>query len=96
MKRIEAFLKKSLGSIRLINRSKRIESVLNTAQINAEEQKSEAEFRLSELGEKLADTSNVQDVIDKMCDQFNTIEDAEAQLDRIAQIRKYLNEEVEE
>lgn len=95
MKRLEAFLKKKLEGIRVTNRRTRVESVLNVAKINAEEKESEAKLKLDDLGVELAETDNVQAIISQMSEQFNLIEEAKMELERIDKIKKFLYEEVE-
>ena len=95
MRRLEAFLKNTLEKIKVSNREKRIESALNAAKINAEEKEMDARLQLDNLGEKLADTENVQNIILQMSEQMDIIEEAQLELKRVEEIKKYLNESIE-
>ena len=95
MRRLEAFLKNTLEKIKVSNREKRIESALNAAKINAEEKEMDARLQLDNLGEKLADTKNVQNILLQMSEQMDIIEEAQLELKRVEEIKKYLNESIE-
>lgn len=95
MRRLEAFLKNTLEKIKVSNREKRIESALNAAKINAEEKEMDARLQLDNLGEKLADTENVQNILLQMSEQMDIIEEAQLELKRVEEIKKYLNESIE-
>lgn len=95
MRRLEAFLRNKLEKIKISNRERRIESALNAAKINAEEKEMDAKLQLDKLGEKLADTDNVQDIISQMSEQMDIIEEAQLELKRVEEIKKYLDENVE-
>lgn len=94
MRRLEAFLKNTLEKIKVSNREKRIESALNAAKINAEEKEMDARLQLDNLGEKLADTENVQNILLQMSEQMDIIEEAQLELKRVEEIKKYLNESI--
>lgn len=79
----------------MTTREKKIKAALESAKVNAEEEKINAELKLEELSQSLATTDDVTDVIEQMSDAFDDKKEAELKLERIEQIKKYLEEEIE-
>lgn len=95
MKRIEAFLKGKVADLKAENRKRKVYSSLNAAKINFEEQRDDASLKIDELVESLADCTSVNEVIQEISNQIEAKEEAERGIERIKNIEKYLNEEVE-
>lgn len=95
MKRIEAFLKGKVADLKAQNRMRKVTSSLNVARINFEEQRDDASLKIDELIESLADCTSVNEVIQEISNHIEAKEEAERGIERIAQIEKYLNEEIE-
>ena len=93
--RLLGYLKGKLTDIMMATREKKVKAALESAKVNAEEEKVNAELRLEELSQSLATTDNVTYVIERMSNAFDDKEEAELKLKRIEQIKNYLEEEVE-
>lgn len=95
LSRLIGYLKGKLTDMMMTTREKKIKAALESAKVNAEEEKINAELRLEELSQSLATTEDVTDVISKISQAFDDKEEAELKLKRIEQIKNYLEEEVE-
>ena len=93
--RLLGYLKGKLTDIMMTTREKKVKAALESAKVNAEEEKVNAELRLEELSQSLATTDDVTYVIERMSNAFDDKEEAELKLKRIEQIKNYLEEEVE-
>ena len=95
LSRLLGYLKGKLTEMMMTTREKKIKAALESAKVNAEEEKINAELKLEELSQSLATTDNVTYVIEQMSDAFDDKKEAELKLERIEQIKKYLEEEIE-
>ena len=95
MKRLTVYLSGKVGAIRVKNREKKIESALNAATINFEEQRDDATLKIEDLTASLANCDSVTNVIQKISEQIDIKEEAERGIERVTKIREYFNEEVE-
>lgn len=95
LSRLIGYLKGKLNDMMMTTREKKIKAALESAKVNAEEEKINAELKLEELSQSLATTEDVTNVICRMSQAFDDKEEAELKLKRIEQIKKYLEEEVE-
>ncbi len=95
LSRLIGYLKGKLTDMMMTTREKKIKAALESAKVNAEEEKINAELRLEELSQSLATTEDVTNVISKISQAFDDKEEAELKLKRIEQIKNYLEEEVE-
>ena len=95
LSRLLGYLKGKLTDMMMTTREKKVKAALESAKVNAEEEKVNAEIRLEELSQSLATTDNVTYVIERMSNAFDDKEEAELKLKRIEQIKNYLEEEVE-
>ena len=93
--RLLGYLKGKLTDMMMTTREKKVKAALESAKVNAEEEKVNAELRLEELSQSLATTDDVTYVIERMSNAFDDKEEAELKLKRIEQIKNYLEEEVE-
>lgn len=93
--RLLGYLKGKLTDMMMTTREKKVKTALESAKVNAEEEKVNAELRLEELSQSLATTDDVTYVIKQMSNAFDDKEEAELKLKRIEQIKNYLEEEVE-
>lgn len=94
MKRIEAYLKGKIADAKVANRQKKIDAYLELAKSNAEEKKCNADIELEELMISLSDTDDVSGVIQKISEQMDIQKDAEAELQRIEELKEYFNQEI--
>lgn len=95
LSRLIGYLKGKLTDMMMTTREKKIKSALESAKVNAEEEKINAELKLEELSQSLATTEDVTNVISEISQAFDDKEEAELKLKRIEQIKNYLEEEVE-
>ena len=95
LSRLLGYLKGKLTDMMMITREKKVKAALESAKVNAEEEKVNAELRLEKLSQSLATTDDVTYVIKQISNAFNDKEEAELKLKRIEQIKNYLEEEVE-
>lgn len=93
--RLLGYLKGKLTDMMMTTREKKVKAALESAKVNAEEEKINAELRLEELSQSLATTDDVTYVIKQMSNAFDDKEEAELKLKRIEQIKNYLEEEVD-
>lgn len=94
MKRLESFLKKKVEEIKVSMKIKKVETALQTAKNNAEEQKIDAELKLQSIMESMADSKDITDCITSISKAFDEIDEAELTLLRIEKIKEWMNEEV--
>jgi hypothetical protein len=95
MKRLTAYLSGKVEAIRVKNREKKVDSALNAATINFEEQRDNATLKIGDLTASLADCESVTNVIQEISEQIDIKEEAERGIERVNKIREYFNEEVE-
>lgn len=95
MKRITAYLKGKIEHIKCASREKRVYSAIDAANINFEEQIADADTKIDNLLEKISTTDNVQSVIQQISDCMDDKEEAQRGIKRLEQIKKFLDEEVE-
>lgn len=94
MKRLTAYLKGKVASMKAVNREKKVSSVLNAAKINFEEQRDDATLKIDDLTASLADCESVTEVIQKISAEMDKKEEAERGIERINKIEAYFNEDV--
>lgn len=95
LSRLLGYLKGKLTDIMMTTREKKVKAALESAKINAEEEKVNAELQLEKLSQSLATTDDVTYVIKQISNAFDDKAEAELKLKRIEQIKNYLEEEVE-
>ena len=97
MKKLEALLKGKLEEKRVENKVKRVKIALDSAKLNFQSQKDEAELKLDECLEAFCDKDcNVECAITNISNTLDCLEEANAGLERIDKITKLLFEEVAE
>lgn len=94
MKRVESFLRKKVEEVKVSMKIKKIETALEAALNNAEEDKIDAELALQSLMENMAETSDLSNCITRISDAFDKLETADLTIERLEKIRKFLNEDV--
>ena len=95
MKRITAYLKGKIEHIKCASREKRVYSAIDAANINFEEQIADADTKIDNLLEEISTTDNVQSIIQQISDCMDDKEEAQRGIKRLEQIKKFLDEEVE-
>lgn len=95
MKRLTAYLTGKVEALKATNREKKVNSALNAAKINFEEQRDDATLKIEELTSSLAECESVNDVIQKISEQMDIKEEAEKGIKRIESINSYFNEDIE-
>lgn len=96
MKRITAYLQGKIEHIKCASREKRVYSAIDAANINFEEQIADADTKIDNLLEEISTTDNVQSVIQQISDCMDDKEEAQHGIKRLEQIKKFLDEEVED
>ncbi|WP_294630507.1 hypothetical protein [uncultured Bacteroides sp.] len=94
MKRITAYLKGKVEEIKCSAREKRVNSALEAARINFEEQISDADIKIDELMKKLGTTDNVQSIIQCISECMDDKAYANHRIKRLEEIKAFMNEEV--
>lgn len=95
MKRITAYLKGKIESIKYASREKRVYSAIDAAKINFEEQIADADTKIENLLEEISTTDNVQSVIQNISDCMDDKEEAQRGIKRLEDIKKFLDDEIE-
>lgn len=95
MKRITAYLKGKVEGIKCITREKRVNSALEAAKINFEEQIADADTKIDKLMNELGTTDDVQSIIQDISICMDDKENAQCGLKRIEEIRAFMNDDVE-
>ena len=95
MKRIEANMRKKCEASKIELKTKMFQSALQSARLESEEKKLNADAKLQKAMEELSETSNVKNVLKTMVDCFNDKKDAEAEIELADELEKYLEEEIE-
>lgn len=97
MKKLVALLQGKLEEKRVENKVKRVKIALDSAKLNFQSQKDEAELKLDECLEAFCEKDcDVECAISELSNTLNCLEEAEAGLERVEKINKLLFEEVEE
>lgn len=94
MKRLTAYLTGKVEALKATNREKKVNSALNAAKINFEEQRDDATLKIEELTASLADCESVNTVIQQISEQMDIREEAERGIERIEKITNYFNEDI--
>lgn len=94
MKRITAYLRGKIESIKCASREKRVNAAIEAARINFEEDIADAETRTGKLMEELGTTDDVTAVIQKISDCMDDKEEAQRGMERLEEIKVFLNEEI--
>lgn len=95
MKRITAYLKGKIESVKCASREKRVYSALDAANINFEEKIADADAKIDKLLEEIGTTDNVQYVIQKISNCMDDKEEAQRCIKRLKDIKKFFDEEIE-
>ena len=96
MKKLVALLQGKLEEKRVENKVKRVKIALDSAKLNFQSQKDEAELKLDECLEKFCDKEcNIEEAITNLSNTLDSLEEAEAGLKRVEKISSLLFEEVE-
>ena len=97
MKKLVALLQGKLEEKRVENKVKRVKIALDSAKLNFQSQKDEAELKLDECLEAFCDKEcSVEEVITNLSNTLDSLEEAEAGLKRVEKINNLLFEEVAE
>lgn len=96
MKRIEAFFSDKVDSLKRSIRMRKVNSALDNAKLNFEEDKRTAELKMEELAIKLTDAESVDDILKELFDCQATIDRCNTGIKRANDIRAYFDAEVEE
>ena len=95
MKRITACLKGKIEDIKCVSREKRVNSALEAAKINFEEQISDADIKIDKFMRELGTTDDVQSIIQKISDCMDDKDEAERGIKRLDEIKAFMDEEVQ-
>lgn len=95
MKRIEAFFSDKVDSLKRSIRMRKVNSALDNAKLNFEEDKRKAELKMEELAIKLTDADSVDEVLKELFECQATIEKCNIGIKRTNDIREYFDAEVE-
>lgn len=96
MKKLVAILKGKLEEKKIENKVKRVEIALNSAEVNFKSQKDDSEIKLSETIEEFNDSEkSVEEIINNLSEILDNIEEAEAGLKRVKELREYLFENID-
>ena len=96
MKRIEAFFSDKVDALKRSIRLRKVNSALDNAKLNFEEDKRTAELKMEELAIKLTDAESVDDILKELFDCQATIDRCNTGIKRANDIRAYFDAEVEE
>jgi hypothetical protein len=95
MKRIEAFFSDKVDSLKRSIRMRKVNSALDNAKLNFEEDKRTAELKMEELAIKLTDADSVDEILKELFECQATIEKCNIGIKRANDIREYFDAEVE-
>lgn len=95
MKRIIAYLKGRIEEIKCTSREKRVNSVLEAAKINFEEQIADSDTKIDRLMSELGTSNDIHSIIQNISECMDEKEDAQRGIKRIEEIKAFMNEEVE-
>lgn len=93
--RLKAAFKSVLNMSTNKLKEKRINTLLDNAQLNAEEKKNQAEISMEEVLSKINSDESADNIINDLNNLLSTIEEAELEVERVDKIRNFLKEEVE-
>lgn len=96
MKRIEAYLKGKVQELKISNRKAKINSALNNARLNLQEDMCNKQIELEDCMQELTSSGNIGEVISKMVDIFLDMEDIETSRNALMKVESYLSEEIQE
>lgn len=97
MNKLTALLSGKLEEKRVENKVKRVKIAIESAKLNFQSQKDEAELKLDECLDKFCEKDcNVEKTIESINNTLTLLEDAEAGLARIEKINSLLFAEVKE
>jgi hypothetical protein len=95
MKRIEAFFSDKVDSLKRSIRMRKVNSALDNAKLNFEEDKRTAELKMEEFAIKLTDADSVDEILKELFECQATIEKCNIGIKRVNDIREYFDAEVE-
>lgn len=96
MKRITAYLKGKLEEIKCSSREKKVNSALEAARINFEEQISDADIKIDKLMREIGESDDIQSIIQEISDCMDDKEEAERGIKRLEEIKAFMYEEIQE
>jgi hypothetical protein len=96
MKRITAYLKGKLEEIKCSSREKKVNSALEAARINFEEQISDADIKIDKLMREIGTTDDVQSIIQEISYCMDDKEESNRGIKRLEEIKAFMYEEIQE
>ena len=96
MKRITAYLKGKLEGIKCSLREKKVNSALEAARINFEENISDADIKIDKLMRELGTADDVQSIIQEISYCMDDKEESNRGIKRIEEIKAFMYEEIQE
>lgn len=96
MKRITAYLKGKMEDIKCMSRKKRVNSALEVARLNFEEQIADADVKIDKLMGEIGESDNIQSIIQEISYCMDDKEEAERGIKRLEEIKAFMDEEIQE
>ena len=96
MKRITAYLKGKMEDIKCMSREKRVNSALEVARLNFEEQIADADVKIDKLMGEIGESDNIQSIIQEISYCMDDKEEAERGIKRLEEIKPFMEEEIQE
>jgi hypothetical protein len=96
MKRITAYLKGKMEDIKCMSREKRVNSALEVARLNFEEQIADADVKIDKLMGEIGESDDIQSIIQEISDCMDDKEEAERGIKRLEEIKAFMYEEIQE
>ena len=96
MKRITAYLKGKMEDIKCMSREKRVNSALEVARLNFEEQIADADVKIDKLMGEIGESDDIQSIIQEISDCMDDKEEAERGIKRLEEIKAFMDEEIQE
>lgn len=96
MKRITAYLKGKMEDIKCMSREKRVNSALEVARLNFEEQIADADVKIDKLMGEIGESDDIQSIIQEISYCMDDKEEAERGIKRLEEIKAFMDEEIQE
>lgn len=96
MKRITAYLKGKMEDIKCMPHEKRVNSALEVARLNFEEQIADADVKIDKLMGEIGESDNIQSIIQEISYCMDDKEEAERGIKRLEEIKAFMDEEIQE
>lgn len=96
MKRITAYLKGKMEDIKCMSHEKRVNSALEVARLNLEEQIADADVKIDKLMGEIGESDNIQSIIQEISYCMDDKEEAERGIKRLEEIKAFMDEEIQE